>query len=123
MGESPLPQAADPARLAHLAVPYLEHAGWLTGAVPADLDYLALVVPAAAASIDRLDQLAARLHFLFEYSAEASLSSPAIRDEAASARAVLEALEVELRQSAPLTTKDAFRDRGRAGARPHGAEG
>jgi glutamyl-tRNA synthetase/nondiscriminating glutamyl-tRNA synthetase len=103
-------KVADPARLVQLTMPFLEQAGWLAGATASDLEYLASIVPAAAASVDRLDQIPARLHFLFEYSAEKALEGPATRAEAGEARAVLAALASELHEGTPLTTKDAFRD-------------
>src|SRR5688500_7930475 len=62
-------KAAAPDRLARLAVPYLQQAGWLGQPTAGDLAFLAPVVSAAAASVDRLEQVPSRLHFLFEYSA------------------------------------------------------
>jgi glutamyl-tRNA synthetase len=70
---------ADAERLARLSVPHLQRAGWVSGATPAALTYLARVVPAAAASVDRLEQVPQRLHFLFDYSAERALADAAIR--------------------------------------------
>src|SRR5688572_5505168 len=46
-----LKQAA-PDRLARLAIPYLQQAGWLSEATEADVAFLEQVVPAAAASVD-----------------------------------------------------------------------
>jgi glutamyl/glutaminyl-tRNA synthetase len=66
-------------------------------------------VSIAAASVDRLDQVPARLHFLFDYSATTALSNPAIHAEAMEARAVIVALADDLAKSGPLTDKDAFR--------------
>src|SRR5688500_9328907 len=62
-------KAAAPERLARLSVPYLQQAGWLGQPTAGDLAFLAPVVSAAAASVDRLEQVPSRLHFLFEYSA------------------------------------------------------
>jgi glutamyl-tRNA synthetase len=101
---------ADHRRLAQLALPYLQQAGWISTATAADLDFLSQIVPAAASSVDRLDQVSRRLAFLFDYSAEKALEIPTIRNEANEARAVIEALAHELAESAPLVDRDAFRN-------------
>jgi glutamyl-tRNA synthetase/nondiscriminating glutamyl-tRNA synthetase len=102
-------KAADPGRLARLSVPYLRGAGWLGEPADADLAFLAHVVPAAAASVDRLDQVPARLGFLFDYSAPRALESAAIRAEASEATEVIAALAEDLARSAPLLDREAFR--------------
>ncbi|MGH9349365.1 MAG: glutamate--tRNA ligase [Vicinamibacterales bacterium] len=102
---------AEPARLAQLAVPHLQRAGWLGEPTAAALDYLGRIVPPAAASVDRLEQVPVRLHFLFDYSAARALSDPAIRAEASEprARAVIAAMAEELSGGGRLRDKDAFR--------------
>ena len=100
---------AAPARLARLAEPFLRDRGWLTEPTEADHRFLSTVVPIAAASVDRLEQLPARLSSLFEYSAAGALQIPAIAEEARSASGVLVALAEELRTCGPLESKDAFR--------------
>jgi glutamyl-tRNA synthetase/nondiscriminating glutamyl-tRNA synthetase len=102
-------KAADRVRLAELAVPYLQRAGWLVTPTSADIDFLATIVPAAAASVDRIEQVTARLSFLFDYSVSRALTSPAIREEAVAARAVIDGLAEELRQSGPLVDRELFR--------------
>jgi glutamyl-tRNA synthetase len=102
-------KTADHHRLAELALPYLQQAGWIATATTADVDFLTEVVPAAAASVDRVEQVPRRLAFLFDYSAERALEIPQIRDEANGARAVIEALADELAASGPLADRDAFR--------------
>jgi glutamyl-tRNA synthetase/nondiscriminating glutamyl-tRNA synthetase len=102
-------KAAAPGRLARLSVPYFQREGWIGDPSPAELEYLAYVVPMAAASVDRLEEVPARLHFLFAYSAARALADPAIRAEAEGARPVIAALAAELAASGPLTDKDAFR--------------
>ncbi len=62
---------AAPDRLATLSVPYFQREGWLANPTPESFAYLAEVVPLAAASVDRLEQVPARLRFLFDYSARA----------------------------------------------------
>jgi len=100
---------ATPERLVGLAAPYLARVGWLTDISDADRVFLLDVVPMAAASVDRLEQIPARLGFLFDYSAERALEQPALRDEALASRAVIESLASELAQCGPLDTRDAFR--------------
>jgi nondiscriminating glutamyl-tRNA synthetase len=100
---------AAPVRLAGLSVTYLKQAGWLTEPTPQDLAFLAQAVPAAAASVDRLEQVPARLAFLFDYSAERALAIPGVREEAQAARAVVTALAEELASAAPMVDREAFR--------------
>jgi nondiscriminating glutamyl-tRNA synthetase len=102
-------KSIDPARVATLAAPYLQQAGWLGEPSSADLAYLTSVVPAVAASIDRLDQLSGRLTFLFDYSASRALEQPAVREEARRAQDVIVALAEALAVSPPLLDRDAFR--------------
>ena len=64
----------------------------------------------SAASVDRLEQIPTRLSFLFDYDAARTLAAADVRAEAAGARDVLVALADELTRSAPLFTKEAFRD-------------
>ncbi len=100
---------AAPERLAQLAVPYLRQEGWLFEPGEAVGGFLAFVVPAAAASVDRLEQVPARLRFLFDYSATRAVGNDNIRTEATAARPVIGALVDELSASPPLTDRDRFR--------------
>jgi glutamyl-tRNA synthetase/nondiscriminating glutamyl-tRNA synthetase len=102
-------KVAQPERLTRLAVPHLQRAGWVAEPNDRELEFLGSVVPLAAASVDRLDQIPARLSFLFDYSADRALARPDIATEARQARAVIEALASELAQSGPLQDRDAFR--------------
>jgi nondiscriminating glutamyl-tRNA synthetase len=102
-------KTADSVRLVEIAMPYLHGAGWISDATAVDREFLAQIVPAAAASVDRLEQVPARLAFLFDYSAVRALESPVIREEAQASRAVIEALAAELQQSPPLLDREAFR--------------
>ena len=102
-------RAAAPARLAALAVPYLQQAGWLSAPGDRVLDFLASVVPAAAAAVDRLEQVPHRLGFLFEYSAARALEDPVVAAEAGGAAPVLDALADELARSGPLVDRESFR--------------
>jgi glutamyl/glutaminyl-tRNA synthetase len=74
------------------------------------LAYLTAVLPIASGSVDRLDQVPARLSFLFDYSPEATLADAAVRGEMSSegARAVAVALARAL-AAAPRLDRDRFR--------------
>ena len=102
-------KTAEPERLARLSLPYLQREGWLREPTAADVDFLAYVVPAAASSVDRLEQVPARLAFLFDYSAARALEKPDIRAEAEGSKTVIAALARELQKSASLLDREAFR--------------
>jgi len=102
-------KAAAPDRLARLAVPFLEQHGWAPQPTDAALEFLAQAVPAAAASVDRLDQVPTRLRFLFDYSAARALADPAVRAEATASRNVLAALAEELAATGPLMDRETYR--------------
>jgi glutamyl-tRNA synthetase len=96
-------------RLVRLAIPYLREAGWIAEPTGADLAFLEPVVSAAAASVDRLEQVPARLGFLFDYSPARALASEAVRAEAEEARAVIAALADDLDRAGPLADRETFR--------------
>jgi nondiscriminating glutamyl-tRNA synthetase len=107
---------ASPERLAELTLPFLERQGWIVNRDPRSgirdpkaLEFLSRAVAIAAQSVDRLDQVPARLHFLFDFSAIGALASPVIRTEAMGARQVIEALAEETAKSGPLLDKETFR--------------
>jgi glutamyl-tRNA synthetase len=100
---------AEPARLARLAVPYLQKTGWVSQPTDPDLSFLETIVPVAAASVDRLEQVPARLAFLFDYSAERAVETPAIAAEAQQSRLVIDALAAELAGSPPMLDRESFR--------------
>jgi glutamyl-tRNA synthetase/nondiscriminating glutamyl-tRNA synthetase len=102
---------AEPSRLARLALPHLQRAGWVLEPLAEGLEYLARVVPIAAASVDRLEEVPERLSFLFDFSATRALADPAIRAEAsdADARAVIAAFGAQLANGARLRDKESFR--------------
>jgi glutamyl-tRNA synthetase len=102
-------KAAAPDRLARLSVPYLKQHEWLSEPSASDIAFLERVIPAAAASVDRLEQIPARLKFLFDYSASRALGDQNVRAEAMGSRSVIEALAQELGSSNRLLDKDAFR--------------
>jgi nondiscriminating glutamyl-tRNA synthetase len=102
-------KAADPMRLARLAIPYLRASEWVAEPTDAGMAFLASIVRAAASTVDRLDLVPARLAFLFEYSAMRALENPEVRAEARRSRAVIEALAVELGSAPPMLDREAFR--------------
>lgn len=103
-------KVADAARLVQLALPHFASAG--ISMTPSDegLAYLASIMPIASGSVDRVDQIPARLSVLFHFSADAACADPAIQQEMASdeARSVVRAFAAEL-ASAPRLDRDAFR--------------
>jgi glutamyl-tRNA synthetase/nondiscriminating glutamyl-tRNA synthetase len=113
---------ADPKRLVELTLPFLEKQTWIREPGPGlsraesreikdpnASEFLARAVGIAAQSVDALDQVTARLHFLFDYSAAVALADPALRSEAIEARRVIAALAEETAKSGPLTDKETFR--------------
>ena len=102
-------KAAAPSRLARLAVPYLQGEGWVTEPADADVAFLEQVIPIGAASVDRLEQIPARLRFLFDYSAARALEQPELRAEAVASAAVIDSLAGALAATGPLLDRDAFR--------------
>ena len=116
-------KSAAPDRLTRLALPYLQSAGWVTTPSRGDLSYLESVIPVAAASVDRLEQIPDRLSFLFNYSASRALENPAIAQEARQAAAVIDALARELETSPPLRDRDMFRALAKKVQQSSGAKG
>jgi len=110
-------------RLATLALPYLQGAGWVSAPTQADMTYLEAVVAVAAASVDRLEQIPARLSFLFDYSAARALAQQGIVQEAREATPVIEALARELENSQPLLDRETFRALTRRVQHASGAKG
>jgi len=101
---------ADPLRLADLSLPYFEQAGVPMTPDRTGLEYLATAMAMASASVDRLNQVPARLALLFDYDAEAVLREPRLLEEMQGdgARAVVAALAEEL-AAAPRLDRDLFR--------------
>jgi nondiscriminating glutamyl-tRNA synthetase len=104
-------KAADPARLAALALPHLRSAGQVTTPSEDGLRWLERVLPMATDAVDRLDQVPERLHLVFSYDAAESLRRDDVRAEFASdtARLVARELAAELEASPPLLDKETFR--------------
>jgi glutamyl-tRNA synthetase/nondiscriminating glutamyl-tRNA synthetase len=101
---------ADPARIATLAVPYFLSAGVSMSPDATGLEFLASVMPIATGSVDRLEQVPARMSFLFEYDARRALADDGVRREmqADAATAVVRALSEVLAVS-PRLDRERFR--------------
>ena len=101
---------ADPIRIAELAVAYFNDAGVQMAPSSRGLEFLASAMPMATGSVDRLDQVPARLAFLFDYDAAAALRDERVGGEMrdAGAQAVVRALAEEL-ATAPRLDRERFR--------------
>ena len=89
---------------------YFLKRGYLRRRTDEAMEYLISALPMAVGSVDRLEEIPDRLKFLFEFDPAASL----MREDVAGvlhepgARAVIEALPLELAEAGPLD-RDAFR--------------
>ena len=97
-------------RLADLAIPFFQRAGVDVAPEGLGREFLAAVVPIASSSVDRLDQVPARLAFLFDYAPDVALADAAVRTEmrADAARAVVRTLAEALAR-APRLDRETFR--------------
>ena len=83
---------------------------WVSEPTPADVEFLERIIPVAAASVDRLEQVPARLAFLFDYSADARAGASRRRAaRSARARAVIDGAGRGTAFERPLLDRDAFR--------------
>ncbi len=100
-----------PARIVELALDYFKRGGLAGDVGPAALEYLAAVVPMAAGSVDRLDEIPSRLGFLFAYEPARAARDPEVAEVLAhdGAREVIECLARELSRSPRLIDRDRFR--------------
>jgi nondiscriminating glutamyl-tRNA synthetase len=101
---------ADPARIAELSVPYFRRAGVEMSPDDRGVEFLAMAMAMATASVDRLEEVPARLAFLFEYAPERTLADERVREEMLreGSRAVVMALAEEL-AGAPRVDREKFR--------------
>jgi glutamyl-tRNA synthetase/nondiscriminating glutamyl-tRNA synthetase len=116
---------ASPARLAELAAPFVEAAGWGRPGPAQDHWFLQALLAAMVTSIDCLADIPARARFLFAYSADEALANPAVAEKLASpvARAVIRAFAEELDVCGPLADKDLFREAAARVRQKTGAKG
>lgn len=103
-------------RLAALAVPFLRHAGVLTGdastaPAPEALAYLTSVMPIVKGAVDTLADIPGRLHVLFAFDVSSGASRERVMALAgeAGAGAVVAALRDELAVAPRIADRDAFR--------------
>ena len=103
-------KAADPARLAALSVEHLRAAGLALAPDAEGLAFLASAMPIASGSVDRLDEVPARLSCLFAFAAEAALADPVMGEEMRQpgARAVVRTLAALL-AAGPRLDRERFR--------------
>jgi glutamyl-tRNA synthetase len=103
-------KTADPFLIARLSVPYFAEAGVAMTPTTSGLEYLASAMNMATASVDRLNQIPARLALLFDWNASRALGDAGIREEmhADGARSVALALAEEL-AAAPRLDRERFR--------------
>jgi glutamyl/glutaminyl-tRNA synthetase len=62
---------ASPVRLAREVLPYLARAGYVDGPTAEALGFVESILPLVAGSVDRLDEVPARVAFLFNWQAQA----------------------------------------------------
>ncbi len=105
-------RASDPARIARLALPFFVAAGRVqAGAGERAMDYLTEIVPMAAGSVDRIDEVPSRLAFLFAFDPAAAIADPEVAEVLApeGARGVIECLARELSARPRLASREEFR--------------
>ena len=101
---------ADPIRIAKLSVPYFRQAGVALAPDARGIEFLAVAMVMATSSVDRLDQVPARLALLFDYAPEKTLADAQVRGEmsADASERVVRALAEELAR-APRLDRERFR--------------
>jgi glutamyl/glutaminyl-tRNA synthetase len=103
-------KAAAPTRISAEAARFFTARGYLRRRTDEAIEFLTTLLPMAVGSVDRLDEIPSRVHFLFEFDAARSLERPEIAGvlHEAGAREVIAALADEL-QDAGRLDRDAFR--------------
>jgi glutamyl-tRNA synthetase len=104
-------KAAEPSRLASLAVPYLAAAGYVGKLDDEGREFLLLLVPLFATSVDRLQQVPERVRVVFAFDPAAALVRPEVASEleSAGAREVIAALAADLAGAPRCTHRELFR--------------
>ncbi len=104
-------RAADPLRIAQLALPYFRQAGLVSEPDAGGVEYLAAIMPMATGSVDRLDEIPSRLNFLFTFDARTAIGQPDVREvlDAPGAGNVVRALAEELQNAGRLVDREKFR--------------
>jgi glutamyl-tRNA synthetase/nondiscriminating glutamyl-tRNA synthetase len=104
-------RVCDSTRLAGLAIPYFRGRGFVTDPDHVGLQYLVAILPLASGSVDRLDEIPARLSFLFRFDPVQALASADVAEvlAQAGAREVVECLARELSGAPRLLDRERFR--------------
>lgn len=97
-------KVAEPARLAALARPYFERAGYVEAGAAGAAAFVESVLPMTAGAVDRLEEMPARVAFLFDWSAAGAAALTRAEPDGARAVAAFAASV-----SGPLLDRDAFR--------------
>jgi glutamyl-tRNA synthetase/nondiscriminating glutamyl-tRNA synthetase len=106
-------RSADPGRLAALLVPFLVRAGVAGEVGSAGREYLSrFAVPMIAGAVDRLDECAGRIGFLFAFDPTRALADDAVSGELAEvpAAGVVAAFDAELAGMPRLLDRTRFRE-------------
>lgn len=105
-------RTGDADRLARLSVEYFRASGFVSDPDRAGLEYIAAVLPMATGSVDRLDEIPARLSFLFRFDPAAAAGSPEVAEVLShdGARTVVDCLARELSGAPRLVDKARFRE-------------
>ncbi len=103
-------KAAAPARLAAESLRYFTARGFVTRRTDEAMEFVALILPMAVGSVDRLEEIPDRLRFLFDFDVAAALATHEVAEvmDAPGAREVVVALADELRGNGRLD-REAFR--------------
>jgi nondiscriminating glutamyl-tRNA synthetase len=103
-------KAAAPARLAAESMRYFSARGYVTRRTDDAKEFVAMVLPMATTSVDRLEEIPDRLRFLFEFDPAAAVARPEVAEvlHADGARDVIAALAEELRDAGRLD-RESFR--------------
>ncbi len=103
-------KAAAPARLAAESLRYFTARGFVTRRTDEAMEFVALILPMAVGSVDRLEEIPDRLRFLFDFDVAAALATHEAAEVMAApgARDVVVALADELRGDGRLD-REAFR--------------
>jgi nondiscriminating glutamyl-tRNA synthetase len=102
---------AEPERIVKDSLRFFQTRGFARVPDAAGLEYLSTVMPLAAGSVDRLEEIPDRLEFIFRFDVEAPFSAPAAQEvlRQAGAREVIEALADVLADVPRLVDRDRFR--------------
>jgi glutamyl-tRNA synthetase/nondiscriminating glutamyl-tRNA synthetase len=102
-------KAAAPLRIAAETLRYFMHKGYVKRRTDDALEFIATLLPMAVGSVDRLEEIPDRLHFLFEFDPAVALTREEVRHIVAEpgAREVIAAIPDAI--ESPLADRDAFR--------------